>query len=80
MPSNRGVVYTGPDKVSVESLDYPELVLLPGPGVPPINENRPCPHGVILKGGQQHLWERAAYGPGPDHRSPGARTRARDHR
>jgi hypothetical protein len=26
-----------------------ELVLRPGPGVPPINENRPCPHGAILK-------------------------------
>jgi len=30
MPSNRGVVYTGPGKVSVESIDYPELVLRPG--------------------------------------------------
>ena len=62
MPSNRGVVYTGPGEVSVESLDYPELVLRPGPGVPPINENRPCPHGVILKvvasnicGSDQHM-------------------------
>jgi glutathione-independent formaldehyde dehydrogenase len=62
MPSNRGVVYTGPGKVSVESIDYPELVLRPGPGVPPINENRPCPHGVILKvvasnicGSDQHM-------------------------
>ena len=62
MPSNRGVVYTGPGKVSVESIDYPELVLRPGPGVPPINENRPCPHGLILKvvasnicGSDQHM-------------------------
>lgn len=62
MPTNRGVVYTGPGKVSVESIDYPELVLRPGPGVPPINENRPCPHGVILKvvasnicGSDQHM-------------------------
>ncbi|MDT7684409.1 MAG: glutathione-independent formaldehyde dehydrogenase [Pseudonocardiales bacterium] len=62
MSGNRGVVYQGPGKVAIESLDYPELVLKPGPGVPPINENRPCPHGVILKvvatnicGSDQHM-------------------------
>jgi glutathione-independent formaldehyde dehydrogenase len=59
---NRAVVYQGPGKVSVESVDYPELVLRPGPGVPPVNENRPCPHGVILRvvatnicGSDQHM-------------------------
>jgi len=59
---NRAVVYQGPGKVSVESVDYPELVLKPGPGVPPANENRKCPHGVILKvvasnicGSDQHM-------------------------
>jgi glutathione-independent formaldehyde dehydrogenase len=48
--------------VVVESIDYPELVLRPGPGVPRVNENRPCPHGVILKvvatnicGSDQHM-------------------------
>jgi hypothetical protein len=35
--SNRGVVYQGPGKVSVESIDYPEFVLKPGPDVPPAN-------------------------------------------
>jgi glutathione-independent formaldehyde dehydrogenase len=56
------VVYRGPGKVAVESVDYPELVLRPGPGVPAINENRPCPHGVILQvvatnicGSDQHM-------------------------
>src|SRR5947209_17721861 len=59
---NRAVVYQGPGKVSVESVDYPELVLKPGPGVPAANESRKCPHGVILKvvasnirGSDQHL-------------------------
>jgi glutathione-independent formaldehyde dehydrogenase len=59
---NRAVVYGGPGKVSVESVDYPELALKPGPGVPRGNENRKCPHGVILKvvasnicGSDQHM-------------------------
>ncbi|MHC9037781.1 formaldehyde dehydrogenase, glutathione-independent, partial [Cobetia marina] len=37
--ANRGVVYQGAGKVSVESLDYPTLAL----------GNRKCEHGVILK-------------------------------
>jgi glutathione-independent formaldehyde dehydrogenase len=59
---NRAVVYGGLGKVSVESVDYPELVLRPGPGVPSGNENRKCPHGVTLKvvasnicGSDQHM-------------------------
>ncbi|MDT7675316.1 MAG: glutathione-independent formaldehyde dehydrogenase [Pseudonocardiales bacterium] len=62
MSDNRAVVYRGAGKVSVESVDYPELVLRPGPGVPRRNENRECPHGVILKvvatnicGSDQHM-------------------------
>ena len=62
MPGNRAVVYQGPGRVSVESVDYPDLVLRPGPGVPSGNANRPCPHGVILKvvasnicGSDQHM-------------------------
>lgn len=62
MAGNRAVVYQGAGKVTVESIDYPELIVKPGPGVPPINENRPCPHGVILKvvatnicGSDQHM-------------------------
>ena len=62
MAGNRAVVYQGPGKVSVETVDYPGLVLRPGPGVPPGNENRKCPHGVILKvvssnicGSDQHM-------------------------
>lgn len=62
MADNRAVVYQGPGKVTVETVDYPELVLRPGPGVPKGNENRKCPHGVILKvvssnicGSDQHM-------------------------
>ena len=62
MPGNRAVVYQGQGKVSVESVDYPELVLRDGPGVPPGNVDRQCPHGVILKvvasnicGSDQHM-------------------------
>ncbi|WP_339927213.1 formaldehyde dehydrogenase, glutathione-independent [uncultured Cobetia sp.] len=50
--ANRGVVYQGAGKVSVESLDYPTLAL----------GNRKCEHGVILKvvstnicGSDQHM-------------------------
>ncbi|TVU70782.1 formaldehyde dehydrogenase, glutathione-independent [Cobetia crustatorum] len=50
--ANRGVVYQGGGKVSVESLDYPTLAL----------GNRKCEHGVILKvvstnicGSDQHM-------------------------
>ncbi|HEY7222057.1 MAG TPA: formaldehyde dehydrogenase, glutathione-independent [Micromonosporaceae bacterium] len=62
MPGNRAVVYQGPGQVTVESVDYPELVLRAGPGVPPSNVDRQCPHGVILKvvasnicGSDQHM-------------------------
>ncbi|UTV86458.1 formaldehyde dehydrogenase, glutathione-independent [Cobetia amphilecti] len=50
--ANRGVVYQGAGKVSVESLDYPTLAL----------GSRKCEHGVILKvvstnicGSDQHM-------------------------
>jgi glutathione-independent formaldehyde dehydrogenase len=62
MPGNKAVIYRGPGQVAVETVDYPELVLRPGPGVPAANENRECPHGVILKvvssnicGSDQHM-------------------------
>jgi glutathione-independent formaldehyde dehydrogenase len=62
MPGNKAVIYQGNGRVSVESVDYPELVLKPGPGVPSGNANRQCPHGVILKvvatnicGSDQHM-------------------------
>lgn len=62
MAGNKAVVYHGPGEVTVESVDYPELVLKPGPGVPEGNANRQCPHGVILKvvasgicGSDQHM-------------------------
>src|ERR1700751_2288492 len=52
MASNRGVVYAGPGKVEVRSIDYPKLVL----------GSRKCEHGVILKlvstnicGSDQHM-------------------------
>lgn len=52
MASNRGVVYLGPGKVEVQSIDYPKLAL----------GSRKCEHGVILKivttnicGSDQHM-------------------------
>jgi glutathione-independent formaldehyde dehydrogenase len=68
MPGNDGtqknsaVEYIGPGKVEVRTIDYPALELRPGPGVPPQNAGRQCPHGVILKvvatnicGSDQHM-------------------------
>jgi glutathione-independent formaldehyde dehydrogenase len=52
MASNHGVVYLGPGRVEVQSIDYPKLAL----------GNRRCEHGVILKvvstnicGSDQHM-------------------------
>ncbi len=52
MPTNRGVVYMGPGKVEVQSIDYPKLAL----------GDRKCEHGVILRivstnicGSDQHM-------------------------
>src|SRR5215470_3508560 len=52
MPSNRGVVYLGPGKVEVQTIDFPKLAL----------GDRKCEHGVILKivstnicGSDQHM-------------------------
>lgn len=52
MPTNRGVVYMGPGKVEVQSIDFPKLAL----------GDRKCEHGVILKvvstnicGSDQHM-------------------------
>src|ERR1700739_3434426 len=52
MASNRGVVYAGPGKVEVQSIDFPKLEL----------GSRKCEHGVILKvvstnicGSDQHM-------------------------
>ena len=39
MASNRGVVYLGPGRVEVQSIDFPVLAL----------GTRKCNHGVILK-------------------------------
>jgi glutathione-independent formaldehyde dehydrogenase len=62
MPGNRAVVYLGPGKVEVQTIDYPKLELQDGPGVNPANVGRKCPHGVILKvvstnicGSDQHM-------------------------
>ncbi len=62
MAGNRAVVYQEPGKVTVENVDYPELVLRAGPGVPTGNVDRHCAHGVILKvvasnicGSDQHM-------------------------
>ncbi|AKQ69251.1 Threonine dehydrogenase [Myxococcus hansupus] len=53
MPSNHGVVYLGPGKVEVKSIDYPKLANPKG---------KPIEHGVILKvvstnicGSDQHM-------------------------
>src|SRR6202049_3171925 len=52
MASNRGVVYAGPGKVEVQTIDFPKLAL----------GSRKCEHGVILKivttnicGSDQHM-------------------------
>src|SRR6266699_468972 len=52
MANNRGVVYVGPGKVEVRSIDFPKLAL----------GSRKCEHGVILKlvstnicGSDQHM-------------------------
>jgi len=52
MATNRGVVYMGPGKVEVQSIDFPRLTL----------GSRKCEHGVILKivstnicGSDQHM-------------------------
>ncbi len=52
MPGNKGVIYLGPGKVEVKTIDYPKLAL----------GNRKCEHGVILKivstnicGSDQHM-------------------------
>ncbi|HEY1919789.1 MAG TPA: formaldehyde dehydrogenase, glutathione-independent [Streptosporangiaceae bacterium] len=62
MPGNRAVVYHGPGRVEVDSIDYPGLALKDGPGVPEANVGRTCRHGVILKvvssnicGSDQHM-------------------------
>ncbi|GMV81579.1 MAG: alcohol dehydrogenase [Planctomycetota bacterium] len=54
MPTNRGVVYLGPNKVDVQSIDFPKLELK--------EQKRKCDHGVILKvvctnicGSDQHM-------------------------
>ena len=53
MPSNRGVVYLGPGKVEVQSIDFPNFV---------IRQEKTINHGVILKvvstnicGSDQHM-------------------------
>ncbi|WDF05691.1 MULTISPECIES: formaldehyde dehydrogenase, glutathione-independent [Shouchella] len=62
MANNRGVVYMGKKGVQVQDIEYPELVLKDGPGVPKANVGRKCEHGVILKvivtnicGSDQHM-------------------------
>jgi glutathione-independent formaldehyde dehydrogenase len=52
MATNRGVVYMGPGKVEIQSIDFPKLVL----------GQRKCEHGVILRivstnicGSDQHM-------------------------
>src|SRR5699024_4334580 len=62
MAGNRGVVYQGKGIVEVKDIEYPDLVLREGPGVPQSNVGRKCEHGVILKvivtnicGSDQHI-------------------------
>ncbi len=61
MPGNRVVVYQGPGKVSVESIDYPKLEL-PSDVVRGLGVKKQAPHAVILKivasnicGSDQHM-------------------------
>jgi glutathione-independent formaldehyde dehydrogenase len=62
MPDNRGVAYIERDKVEVQNIDFPKLVLKDGPGVHPDNVGRECPHGAIVRivstnicGSDQHM-------------------------
>jgi glutathione-independent formaldehyde dehydrogenase len=62
MPDNRGVAYIERDKVEVQNIDFPDLVLKDGPGVHPDNVGRECPHGAIVRivstnicGSDQHM-------------------------
>ncbi len=62
MAGNRAVIYSEPGKVKVVNTPYPELTLMDGPGVNPLNVGRKCEHGVILKvvstnicGSDQHM-------------------------
>ena len=61
MSGNRVVVYQGPGKVSVESIDYPKLEI-PNDVVKAGILPKAAPHGVILKvvstnicGSDQHM-------------------------
>src|SRR3954454_15606924 len=62
MADNRGVAYIERDKVEVQNIDFPELVLKDGPGVHPDNVGRECPHSAIVRivstnicGSDQHI-------------------------
>jgi len=71
MANNRGVVYAGPGRVEVQSIDFPKLAL----------DSRKCEHGLILKlvaptsaASDPSLWYEAAprsYGYGPRSRVTG---------
>jgi glutathione-independent formaldehyde dehydrogenase len=59
---NRGVAYVEPQKVEVQSIDFPTFVLKDGPGVNPANVGRELPHAAIVKcvttnicGSDQHM-------------------------
>jgi glutathione-independent formaldehyde dehydrogenase len=62
MPGNKAVIYQGPGKVEVHSIDYPTYEMKDGPGVNKANVGRKTPHGAILKnvatnicGSDQHM-------------------------
>src|SRR5919202_138654 len=62
MAGNKAVVYQGPGRVEVRSIDYPSNEMKDGPGVNPANVGRTLPHGAILKnvatnicGSDQHM-------------------------
>jgi glutathione-independent formaldehyde dehydrogenase len=62
MAGNKAVVYQGPGRVEVRSIDYPTYEMKDGPGVNKANVGRKTPHGAILKnvatnicGSDQHM-------------------------
>jgi len=62
MPGNKAVLYQGPGKVEVQTIDYPGFEMKDGPGVNKANVGRKTPHGAILKnvatnicGSDQHM-------------------------
>jgi threonine dehydrogenase-like Zn-dependent dehydrogenase len=69
MASNRGVIYLGPGKVEVQTIDFPKLSL----------GDRKCEHGVILKIVSTNICGSDQHGAGKDNRSGRTSPRPRNY-